>query len=513
LGIGDAKALMFDSAGNLLISAGSRIWKYGSGTITAIAGNGTTGSTGDGGDPLAASISDPDAIALDSAGTPYFTEYVPERIRKLAGGTISTPLDMSRLNQPVGSHSLLFDSANRMLLTGPVGLLRYDGIRLVTATAYPFTDPYATVMDPAGNLYISDRAQHRIFKMTPGGVVTVVAGSGLAGFAGDGGPASQSLLNTPEGLALDSQMTLYIADSGNQRIRAISSDGTIRTIAGSGVPGFAGDGSTSDFASFLNPAGVAVDASGAVYVADMGNNRVRMLIPRGTATPQITKVQGPSYATRLSPGSLFALYGDLFAPAGTSAIVSSAPWPLSMAGVSISINGFLAPLYYVSKTQVNGQVPFEVTPGTATLVITTNGSAPAQITVPVLAAQSDILVQNDGKQSIAVNQDGSVNTPTAPAHAGDIEVLYLSGIGIPAPPVATGAASPSLAPFALANYPYTITVNGVQTKVSFFGYAPGFPALVQANFQIPAGTAPGDYQVVVTVNGVASPGPAGISVR
>jgi len=517
LGIGSAKALSFDSAGNLLTSAGNRIWRYSSGTLAAIAGNGTMGSNGDGGDPLAASISDPDTIALDSAGAIYFTEYVPERVRKLVLSSISTPLDMSRLNQPVGSHSLGFDSVNRMLLTGPSGLLRYDGARLTTATPYSFTDPYATVMDSSGNLYISDRGQHRVFKMTPAGVVTVVAGSGLAGFAGDGGLATQALLNTPEGLALDSQMTLYIADAGNNRIRAIASDGTIRTIAGSGVPGFSGEGMTGDFASFLNPAGVAVDASGNIFVADAGNNRVRMLVPRGTPTPAITKVQGPSYAVRLSPGSLFALYGDLFTAPGVTATVSTTPWPLSLAGVSISINGFLAPLYYVSKTQVNAQVPFEVTPGTATLIITTNGSAPAQISVPVVAAQPDILVQGGGTQAVAVNPPycgfPCVNTPTNAAHAGDTVVLYLSGIGIPAPPVPTGAASPSLEPFAKVNYPYSITLNGLPTNVSFFGYAPGFPALVQANFQIPAGMAPGDYQVVVTVNGVSSVGPAVISVR
>ncbi|MBV9396928.1 MAG: SMP-30/gluconolactonase/LRE family protein [Bryobacterales bacterium] len=512
----NAKALAFDNSGNLLISAGNWIWQYNSGNITAIAGNGTNASNGDGGPPLSASISDPDAIAVDSAGIVYFTEFAPAHVRKLAGANISTALDMSRLNQPVGSHSLLFDSANRMLLTSPAGLLRYDGLRLTVATAYNFTDPYATVMDPAGNIYISDRAQHRIFKITPSGVVTTIAGSGQPGFAGDGGPASQALLNTPEGLALDSQMTLYIADSGNNRIRAISSDGTIRTIAGSGVGGFAGDGQTGDFASFLNPSGVAVDTRGNVFVADMGNSRVRMLAPQGTATPVITKVQGPSYATKLSPGSIFSVYGDLFAAANVTMQANGAPWPVSLAGVSVSINGYLAPLYYVGKTQVNGQVPFEVTPGTATLVITTNGSAPAQITVPIVPAQPDILVQNGGTQAVAVNPPycgaGCVNTPSTPAHAGNTVVLYLSGIGIPAPPVSTGAASPSLEPLARVNYPYTITLNSQPVSVSYFGYAPGFPALVQANFQIPAGIAPGDYNVVVTVNG-ASSAPAVVSVR
>jgi uncharacterized protein (TIGR03437 family) len=251
-----------------------------------------------------------------------------------------------------------------------------------------------------------------------------------------------------------------------------------------------------------------------VYVADSGNNRVRKLVTQGTATPVISKIQGPSYAVKLSPGSLFSLYGDQFVAAGVAQQVSSTPWPTSMAGVSISINGHLAPLYYVSKTQINGQIPFEVTTGTATLSIVSNGSAAVQTTFSVVPAEPDILVQGGGTQALAVNLNGTVNTPSAPAHAGDIEVLYLSGIGIPTLPVATGAASPSLAPFALANYPYSITLGAKTTTVYFLGYAPGFPALVQANFQIPTDLAPGDYQVVVTVNGESSAAlPTQISVR
>jgi uncharacterized protein (TIGR03437 family) len=206
-----------------------------------------------------------------------------------------------------------------------------------------------------------------------------------------------------------------------------------------------------DFASFLSPSAVAVDANGNVYVADSGNNRVRKLVTQGTPTPTITKIQGPSYAVKLSPGSLFSLYGDQFVAAGVTQQASSAQWPISMAGVSISINGYLAPLYYVSRTQINGQIPFEVTTGAATLSIVSNGSAAVETTFPVVPAEPDVLVQSGGAQALAVNGNGTVNTPAAPAHAGDFEVLYLSGIGIPAPPVATGAPSPSLAPFAQVN--------------------------------------------------------------
>ncbi len=522
LGIGAAKALAFDAFGNVLISSGSYLWQLSSGTtLTVLAGNGLNASNGDGSDPLSASIADPDAIALDTQGTIYFTEYKPERVRKLFGSTINTYLDLtkSQYNQTVtvGSHSLLLDSSNRLLLTGPAGLLRFNGPQLQVLAPYAFSDPYGTAMDASGNIYISDRALHQIFKVsfTPIGAVSavsVVAGiAGLAGFSGDGGPATQATLNTPEGIAFDPQGTLYIADSANHRIRTITPDGTIRTVAGSGVPGFAGDGQTADFASFLNPTGVLVDGQGNVYVADTGNNRVRMLVFQGTPTPKpAALVNGPSSAAKLSPGGVFVLYGSALAPPGTTAAAASVAWPKSLAGVSITINGVLAPLYYVSPSQINGQIPFETALGTATAVITTNGSLPAQITFPVVAAEPAILL--NGVQALAVNQDQvTLNSPATPAARGDIETLYLTGIGQTNPPASTGLPAPSQSPFAMVNYTYQITVNGQQTKVYYLGLAPGWTGLVQADFQIPSGLANGSYPVVVMVNGESSV-PAQISV-
>jgi uncharacterized protein (TIGR03437 family) len=337
-------------------------------------------------------------------------------------------------------------------------------------------------------------------------VISIAAGTGAAGFGGDGGPAAQAMLNAPAGIAFDAQGTLYIADSGNSRIRTVTTDGNIHTIAGTGLPGFAGDGSTADFASFSSPLGVAVDGSGNVYVADTGNNRLRVLSPQATPTPQprtVHAMQGPNVATTLAPGAIFSLYGTALAPPGYSNEVTTTTWPRSMDAVSVTINGVAAPLYYVSSTQINGQIPFETAPGTATAMIAVNGSQPAQITFPVAAAQPDVLVQGGGTQAVAVNQTGAVNTASTPAHGGDVEVVYLSGIGIPSPTVPTGDPSPSAEPLARANYPYSITLNGQQVQVAYLGYAPGFPALVQTDFTIPAGLT-GNLSLVVTVNGQAS---------
>ncbi len=508
--VGDARAVAIDPSGNVDFSAGNRLWQLNNGQLTVLAGNGIDASNGDGSDPTNASIADPDAIAFDTSGNAYLPEYALEEVRLYSKGNISTPLFMTLFNQPVGAHTLVIDPNLFMLLPVPNGILRYDGSKLTLSIPEALSNPYSMLEDASGNLYVSDMGLNQVLEISPSGTVTVVAGMGLPGYGGDGGPAAQALLNAPAGIAFDAQGTLYIADSGNNRIRTVTKDGNIHTIAGSGLPGFAGDGLTADFASFLNPLGVAVDGSGNVYVADAGNFRLRVLTPQNTPVPQprtnLPPIQGPNVATTLSPGSIFSLYGTNLAPPGYMNETSSNTWPRDMNGVSVTINGVAAPLYYVSPTQINGQIPFETALGTATAVIAVNGSLPAQINFPVTAAQPDVLVQGGTTQAVAINETGVENTPSTPAHPGDIEVVYLTGIGIPSPTVPTGAPSPSTLPLATINPNYTpsITLNNQQANISYLGYAPGFPALVQANFAIPQGmTGNLSLVVTVTVNGVS----------
>ena len=507
VGIGAAKAVTFDNAGRLLISGGNRIWQISNGLISPIAGNGAFASTGDGTDALQASIADPDSLLVDPQGTIFFTEYSTGRVRKYLNGAMSTVVDLSKSNT-VSSHTLLMDTFGRLLLANPSGLLRYDGSKLQLATPYPMTDPYSMVADAAGNIYVSDRGAHQILKFAVSGAVTIIAGLGAPGFGGDGGPASQALLNSPSGLAIDGQGTIYIADSGNQRTRTITSDGVIHTIAGSGIRGFAGDGSTADFAAFQNPTAVVLDSKGSIYIADSGNNRVRSLVLAVVPSAKPTAVvHAASGSLQIAPGGLFSIYGDLLSL--VTAQSSTATWPKSLGGVSVTINGVAAPLYYASKTLINGQVPYEVAPGPATVLVTVNGAQPGQVSAQVIAANPGLLLYNG--RALAVNPDGSVNGPDAPAATTSFFILYLSGIGIPDHAVPTGAPAPSVEPFARVAYPYSITVGGQPVTVPYFGLAPGFPALAQANVFVPD-LPTGDYPVVVTVNGVQS-NTANVSIR
>ncbi|MEK7405400.1 MAG: IPT/TIG domain-containing protein [Acidobacteriota bacterium] len=143
---------------------------------------------------------------------------------------------------------------------------------------------YALAADAEGNLFVADSWNHRVRKVAPDGRITTVAGTGEEGFAGDGGQATAARLSCPRGLAVDGQGNLFIADSGNARVRKVGRDGVITTVAGSGTEGFSGDNGRATAAQLKVPRGLAVDSRGNLYIADSWNCRVRRVAPDGTIT-------------------------------------------------------------------------------------------------------------------------------------------------------------------------------------------------------------------------------------
>jgi DNA-binding beta-propeller fold protein YncE len=153
------------------------------------------------------------------------------------------------------------------------------------ATQAEFYDPWAVAVDRAGNLYVADAILNRIRKVSPGGMVTTVAGGSTAGFSGDGGPATSAQLNAPTALAVDSAGDLFIAEGVNHRIRKVTPDGIITTVAGTGVLGSAGEGGPAISAQLSDPVGVAVDSAGNLYIVDQADGgRLSKVSTQGVLT-------------------------------------------------------------------------------------------------------------------------------------------------------------------------------------------------------------------------------------
>ena len=152
-------------------------------------------------------------------------------------------------------------------------------------TAAEFYHPNGVAFDVVGNLYISDRDNNRIRKVNTAGIISTIAGiAGAGGYSGDGGAATATKLYAPTGVALDAAGNLYIADLYNHRIRKVNTAGTISTIAGNGAAGFSGDGAQATAAMLNYPAGVAFDAAGNLYIVDQNNYRIRMVNTAGIIT-------------------------------------------------------------------------------------------------------------------------------------------------------------------------------------------------------------------------------------
>ena len=278
-------------------------------TITTLAGNGTTGYSGDGGAPIEAQLASPFAVALDSGGKLFIADQVNHRVRQIpAGGTISTvagngtagysgdgaAASSAELYDPTGvavdssGNLYIADSVNNVVrkVTSSGTITTFAGSNTLgagysgdggSATSAQLNLPLGVAVDSAGNVYIADTKNNRIRKVTPSGTITTAVGTGAGGFAGDGRGASAASINGPRSVAVDSKSQLYIADTGNNSIRKVDTNGIITTIAGNGAGEYSGDGGMAVDAALRTPYGVAVDASGSVYVADYGNSRIRKI--------------------------------------------------------------------------------------------------------------------------------------------------------------------------------------------------------------------------------------------
>ena len=209
--LGGASAVAYDNSGHLLISGGNRIWQLNGPALASIAGTGVMGSTGDGGAATQALVNDPGAIAVDKQGNIYFSEITPAKVRRIVGSTVSVWVDTPKF-QFAGSRGLAFDTN---------GLLGFVQLHFASSLFRRPDQRRHRILAAQrigggcrGNLYISDQGTNRIYKWTTDGSTTLIAGTGSAGFSGDGGPATQAQLDKPAGLAVDSRGVVVLRRLG-----------------------------------------------------------------------------------------------------------------------------------------------------------------------------------------------------------------------------------------------------------------------------------------------------------
>ena len=270
-----------------------------SGIITTIAGTGVAGFSGDGGPATAAELDYPNALAISATGALLISDGGNRRVREVsASGIITTvagngTLGLSGDGGPAAEAGL---SEPLGVAVGPGGVYVADAwndavrrilpsgvIETVATAADGLSFPVAVAVDAAGDIFVADWS-NRVVEITPSGTATTFAGTGVAGFSGDGGPATAAELDHPSGLAVASNGDVYIADAGNNRVRMVNPSGIITTVAGTGVAGFSGDGGPATAAELDYPNGLALGPDGGLFIADRNNQRIREILPDGTIT-------------------------------------------------------------------------------------------------------------------------------------------------------------------------------------------------------------------------------------
>lgn len=473
--------IAFDAAGNLYIAdTDDQIVQEVNlaGIITTVAGTGEQGFSGDGGPATSADLDSPVGVAVDGSGNIYIADTHNQRIREVTNGTITT-----------------------IAGTGTAGFSG-DGGAAASAT---LDMPTAIAVDSKGNIYIADTNNNRIREIS-GANISTVAGNGSQTFSGDGGAATAAGLDSPNGVAVDSALNIYIGDTHNQRVRMVAAGtGVITTIAGTGAKTFTADGATSG-AALARPMGVAVDASGAVYVADSDNERIRKIsgsnisTVAGDGTEGFSGDKGPSVSASIdtphavATGSAEVAFADTLnnrVRAVNTGIVNTVAGLAPVGTEQIHFSGATSAVYGTGSVVVQ----FSNGGGTATGTVTFfdgEGASPATVGTAAMTSNTATLDTSHlpaGTHYLIASYAGDANN--APIISG-VYVYVVTQAPLTAAANAVhmlyGQAVPSL----------TGTLTGVLTQDA---------GNVTAAFTTTATmtSAPGTYPIAVALAGAAAP--------
>jgi uncharacterized protein (TIGR03437 family) len=519
------------------------------GKINIYAGGGLAGFSGDGGPATQAAFgNDMVNLAVASDGTLYIPDPVNNRVRRV---------------DPVTQIITTVAGNGQSTVSGDGGP--------ATAAGLPF--PTSIAVDGKGNLYIGGSGYVRMVNTQ--GVISTYAGDGTYGFSGDGGPAKSASMTSIPGLAVDPSGNLYLTDEFNNRVRIMQPAGAALGVAPASLA-FTSTGATSQTfavsatggtlswsaaastvtggawlsvspASGSSPAGgagttvtVTVNSTGLAAGAYYGEIQVTssdasdpvelvtvsLTIGAAATTPPSVAAGGvlsnASYSlqTPLAPGMLVSIFGSNLTAAGQVYTAPAYPLPTQMGGVTVTIGGELVPLYAVTPGQINAVLPFDLPVNTTLpLIVTYNNAVSAPEPVTMVASEPGIFTLSENGQGtgivVLIHPDGSqaIVGPANPAAAGDILVIYCTGLGDTNPRGVAGSPAP-VTPLAQAIDPVTATLGGVKVPVSFAGPTPGYAALYQVNATVPAGIAASSTApLILTQSGRSSPSAVTIPVQ
>lgn len=524
------------------VSTGERVRRVSpDGIINTVAGNGTMGYSGDGGPALKAALGGLISLGVGPDGSLYIVDTGNQRVRRVdASGNINTVAGNGQ--------------------NGTAG----EG---VSATTAQLAAPLSVTFDNAGTMYIGC-VNGTVRKVTPDGIISTYAGTGQIGFSGDGGPAIAAMLSRLEGLATDAAGNLYIADQANNRIRLVEASGppsitvspsTLTFTAASasvtpasqsltvtGPSNWSSSATTASGGMWLNatpstsstlfgqppsvvivvsvnPAGLAsgdyygtveVDSPAAPNSPQVATVRLTVTSASASSAPQISPagvVHGASFTPDgpVAPGSIVSIFGTSLAD--QSILASTLPLPNQLAGASVTIGGRALPLLYVSPKQINAQLPFGMPANLMQqLVVTRDNMISAPELVALVPAEPGVFTVDQSGVGpgvvTAVHTDGTQNPVDAnhPATAGDVLVIYCTGLGEVNPRAVAGFPIP-VQPESMVVDTVTATIGGTNAPVQFAGATSGFVGLYQVNVAVPSGIAPSvATPLVLTQGGRAS---------